>query len=50
MISTLKFFRDMLDKMELKFLWKEQKVEEDFIKGIVKMGFDLLENPNNTKF
>lgn len=36
--------------MDLHYLWKEQKVEEDFVKSFVKMGFELLENPNNTKF
>lgn len=42
--------KDLLGEMEIKYLWKEQKVEEDFIKAYVKVAFDLLENPNNTKF
>lgn len=30
-------------------LWYEKKVEEDFVKAFVKSGFDMLENPNNTR-
>jgi hypothetical protein len=34
---------------DIQYLWYEQKVEEDFIRIFVKTGFDMLENPNNTK-
>jgi non-SMC mitotic condensation complex subunit 1, N-term len=34
---------------DIQFLWYETKVEEDFIRVFVKTGFDMLENPNNTK-
>ncbi len=34
---------------DIQYLWYETKVEEDFIRFFVKTGFDMLENPNNTK-
>ncbi len=34
---------------DIQYLWYETKVEEDFIRVFVKTGFDMLENPNNTK-
>jgi len=34
---------------DIQYLWYETKVEEDFVRVFVKTGFDMLENPNNTK-
>jgi len=34
----------MIGDMDIQFLWKEQKVEEEFVKALVNMGFDMLEN------
>lgn len=47
-IQSLKYFEDILG-FDIQFLWYEQKVEEEFVKVFVKTGFDMLENPNNTK-
>ena len=34
----------MLADMDIQYLWKDQKVEEDFVKVFVNMGFVMLEN------
>lgn len=47
-VEALKNFIQILES-EIKYLWYEQKVEEDFVRVFVKTGFDMLENPNNTK-
>ena len=47
-IQSLKHFQDILEE-DIQFLWCEQKVEEDFVCVFVTTGFDMLENPNNTK-
>jgi hypothetical protein len=36
-------------ELDIKFLWYEQKVEEDLVRAFVKTGFDMLESPSNTK-
>ena len=46
--QALDFFIEILGS-DIQYLWYEQKVEEDFVKIFVKTGFDMLENPNNTK-
>lgn len=46
--QALDFFIEILGS-DIQYLWYEQKVDEDFVKIFVKTGFDMLENPNNTK-
>ena len=41
-VKTLTLFKEMLDEMELQYLWRDQKVEEDFVKSFINMSFDLL--------
>ena len=36
-------------QLEIKYLWYDQKVEEDFVRAFVKTGFDMLESPANSK-
>lgn len=50
MLSTqsLDLLSEILE-LDIQYLWYDQKVEEDFVKVFVKTGFDMLENPNNTK-
>lgn len=39
----------MVVDLDIQYLWREQKVEEDVIKSLVNMSFEMLENPNYTK-
>jgi len=47
--ETLEYWMDIVRGLDIQFLWKDQKVEEDMVKLLVQTGFDMLENPNNTK-
>jgi hypothetical protein len=47
-IQSLKHFQDILEE-DIQYLWYEQKVEDDFVCTFVSTGFEMLENPNNTK-
>ena len=29
---------------DIHLIWKEQKIEEDFVKSLLKVGFDLLQH------
>ena len=41
------FDKLIVDKVH--YFWAEHRIEEEFIKIIIKAGFDLLENPNILK-
>ena len=42
------YFIDLLE-MEIGSLWDEGEVENYFLKAIVRMSFDMLQNQVNTK-
>ena len=36
-------------EMDIHVLWKDQKIDEDFVKALIKTGFELLEHDQNKK-
>ena len=46
-MTSLEAVRLVVDKVlgqEVHLLWREQKMEEDFVKSLLKVGFDLLQH------
>ena len=42
-LESVKLLASKVLELDIHLLWKEQKIEEDFVKALLKVGFDLLE-------
>ena len=49
-MEAFKILRDKVVGQDVHLLWKEQLIDEEFVKRLLKVGFDLLEhNQGNQK-